>query len=378
MSYQQNEPNEGNGAFDNGAFQVNKPGAAPYSQPADSASAQSGANQYAQPNPNPYQDGGAYYQQPYGQPPYGQPGRPQSPYTAQPNVTPPRPASDTKAVAALVCGICAILMFFIPVLGLVLGIVAIILALVSRKTFGKSGLAIAGLVTGIIGTIFSVLFTILLGWLAFTIANDYNPSPFIEELEEEYGHDFGHHNLQFGGGAVDGTFDNEDDQAAYDAAVKVLDSMANPTDEAKANLATSINDGFKASSQMDFSDIGIDPASIVDWMTTGVSYEITSVSTSDDGTGRVYYISHVRDVDDLVDDFAEKLRAFRLSSGAQGISDDQMKQRVGQIMDEAMAENNDLEDTRCSLDVQEFDGKWALTSESFDRVANDFYDTYWY
>lgn len=373
MSYQQNEPNEGNGAFDNGAFQVNKPGAVPYSQPVDSASAQSGANQYAQPNPNQYQDGGAYYQQPY-----NRPGQPQSPYTAQPNVAPPRPTSDSKAVAALVCGICAILMFFIPILGLVLGIVAIVLAIVSRKTFGKSGLAIAGLVTGIIGTIFSLLFTILLGWLAFTIAYDYSPTPFIEELEEEYGHDFGHHNLQFSGGAVDGTFSNENDQAAYDAAVEVLDTVAKPTDSAKENLATSINDGFKASSQMDLSDIGIDPADIVDWMTTGTSYEITSVSTSDDGTGQVYYTSHVHDVDDLIDVFAEKLRAFRLSRGAQGVSDDQMKQRVGQLMEEAMAENSDLEDTRCSLDVQEFDGKWALTSESFDRVANDFYDTYWY
>ncbi|MDR1389835.1 MAG: hypothetical protein LBJ31_07645 [Treponema sp.] len=60
-------------------------------------------------------------------------------------------------IAALVCGIISVLCAFSgpgTVIGIVLGIVAIILAVIAKKDPAQSAAATAGLVLGIIGTIF--------------------------------------------------------------------------------------------------------------------------------------------------------------------------------------------------------------------------------
>lgn len=74
----------------------------------------------------------------------------------QPN--PPQPGKGL-AVAALVLGIISVVFFWIPfvdILTLVLGIVAVILAIIAGKQ-GKNGMAVAGLVLGIIGVVFSAI-----------------------------------------------------------------------------------------------------------------------------------------------------------------------------------------------------------------------------
>ena len=66
------------------------------------------------------------------------------------------------AIAALVCGILGIVGSFIPVVGyftFILAILGIVFGIKARKasTDGKTGLATAGLVLGIIGTCFGGL-----------------------------------------------------------------------------------------------------------------------------------------------------------------------------------------------------------------------------
>jgi uncharacterized membrane protein len=102
----------------------------------------------------------------YGQPPYGQP--PQGPGYPAPQRT------NGKAMWSMIAGIVSILFCY---LGVLIGPVAIILATQGRAELRRSngtqtggGMATAGLVTGIIGTI---------GWLAidvlvvFAVANDW-------------------------------------------------------------------------------------------------------------------------------------------------------------------------------------------------------------
>lgn len=82
---------------------------------------------------------------------------------------PPVPPTNGKAIAALVIGILSIIIVFI---GFILGIIGIVFANKSFKeidmgaTKGK-GMAIAGLVTSIVGTVLHA-FSIL-GFLAFII-----------------------------------------------------------------------------------------------------------------------------------------------------------------------------------------------------------------
>ena len=290
--------------------------------------------------------------------------------------TPLQPASSSgQAIGARVCGILSIVLCLVPLLGGVLGIVAIILAIVSRKDQSSRGMSIAGLITGIIGVLIGLLFTVLTIGLIASFTYDWNDvdssyEQLMEELNDEW--DDG-----FGDGAVSGTFDDEDDQAAYDSAVETLDIVCNPDDEAKQNLADAVNDSFKRVSGMDLEDIGVDPMEIVEWTVEDASYEITDVYTSSSGTGTVYYTSHVRDIDDLIDVFTDDVGDYIASPEFAIASDDQKKQRIGELMDEAMNAEFDMKSNSGWLDMQEFAGHWAPSQDSLDRLGNEFYGTMW-
>ena len=65
--------------------------------------------------------------------------------------------SRAWSVAAVIVGVLAILLFRIPVVGMVFAIVSICLAFISRKILGYfDGFAIAGLIVGIFGIVFAV------------------------------------------------------------------------------------------------------------------------------------------------------------------------------------------------------------------------------
>ena len=106
----------------------------------------------------------------YGQPavPYGQP---QQQWGAPPPYGSPAgaPPKNGFGVAALVLGIVGIVLCWFPVLGLLLGVAAIVFAILGRKRAGRQeatngGMAIAGLVLGILTTIVGV---VVLAGLAF-------------------------------------------------------------------------------------------------------------------------------------------------------------------------------------------------------------------
>jgi len=117
-----------------------------------------GGQPYGAPQPygqQPY-GGQPYGGQPYGQQPYGQ-------YT--PYGTPGRHLSNGLGVTALVLGITSIFpgLYFI---GLLLGPLAVIFAILGRKRVKRGeadngGMATAGLITGIVGTLLAAAVTVV-------------------------------------------------------------------------------------------------------------------------------------------------------------------------------------------------------------------------
>lgn len=72
-------------------------------------------------------------------------------------------SSNDYGIASLVLGISSVIFCWIPLVGMILGILGIIFYAQQRKGY-KNGIATGGLVTGIIGLFFSVLWTLL--WIA--------------------------------------------------------------------------------------------------------------------------------------------------------------------------------------------------------------------
>jgi hypothetical protein len=71
---------------------------------------------------------------------------------AQPRTVIVGPADNKNGIVSLVLGICSILL---PIIGLILGVLALIFYAKQRK-IQPSGMATAGLITGIVGICFSI------------------------------------------------------------------------------------------------------------------------------------------------------------------------------------------------------------------------------
>jgi uncharacterized membrane protein YphA (DoxX/SURF4 family) len=126
---------------------------------------------------------GRYYppQQAPSGPPAAAPHAPQpgpAPYAPQPGPAPygfdnPQPQNNGKAVAALVCGICAVVFtilcgIFVSFLGLLPGAAAVVLGVIGRNEIRASGgrqqgggMALAGIITGAIAIALSILLIVL-------------------------------------------------------------------------------------------------------------------------------------------------------------------------------------------------------------------------
>jgi hypothetical protein len=88
------------------------------------------------------------------------------------------------SVGSLVIGIMSVLCCCLEWPGLIFGVLAIVFAILSRKNLGYfDGLAIAGVILGIFGTVFSVF--MIIGGYVLETSEFYNE--FITEFEKQYG-----------------------------------------------------------------------------------------------------------------------------------------------------------------------------------------------
>jgi len=94
---------------------------------------------------------------------HGAPGYPQPPTSYPPPYggapAPGYQPGKGKAIASLVLGICAIVVP-IPILDIIMGVLGLVLASMSKNEGFNGGIRTGGLVCSIIGTVFAVIFTI--------------------------------------------------------------------------------------------------------------------------------------------------------------------------------------------------------------------------
>jgi hypothetical protein len=93
----------------------------------------------------------------------------------------PQPATGNGlAVASLVCGILAIVLFFSIVFPIILGILAVIFGVIgigkANKGASGKGLAIAGIVCGVVGVALAIAFIALFTTTSVEIIHSFSPS----------------------------------------------------------------------------------------------------------------------------------------------------------------------------------------------------------
>jgi hypothetical protein len=102
------------------------------------------------------------------------------PLPGMPVAPPPTSTTNGLAVASLVCGILAVVLFFSIVFPIILGILAVIFGAIGigKANNGASGkgLAIAGIVCGVLGVALAIAFIALFTTTSVEIIHSFSPS----------------------------------------------------------------------------------------------------------------------------------------------------------------------------------------------------------
>lgn len=296
--------------------------------------------------------------QPYGQPtaPYGQPQVPGSQPTA-PYYQPAAPQSSGKAIGALVCGILAILFSWLPLLGAILGIVAIVLAVQAVKQTGKDGKATGGKVCGILGIVLSVL--AFFAWMALSMgvalymaaesSDSYSGSSQVAPYDSD-----------------SSSSATEEEQHIEAAAAAQLDKLKAKDPAIVQQLAADADEALEGSLDIAFSDLGIDPALFVDWALTDFDYELDEVFDYGDGTGIVYVDLTLRDTMAFATTFMNDVQAAIDAGEMQSLDEAGSKALLGELYSAAMGKTTSMTTSYISLDMLQEGSTWKIDDDSWE------------
>lgn len=239
----------------------------------------------------PYDPNQVQYGQPVQAPstdPYA--AQPAQPYYEQAGAPVATGAGSGKAMGALICGILAILFSELVLPGLILGIIAVVLASQYVKSFGKEGKATGGKVTGFIGIAFSVIWLIIYifaGAILMTAINQYD-----SRYSSEYTYSYGDSTYEERN-STDSSDSSSSSETSDEAAIKelTLDALkeAKELDQDEFDaLAAEYDAIFTETLTISMADAGIDPAKVVQANLDSITYDFDSVYVKSDGTATAF------------------------------------------------------------------------------------------
>lgn len=267
-----------------------------------------------------------------------------------------------KAMAALICGICSILF---PFIGLILGIVAIVLASQYKKEFGQDGKATGGKITGIIGIILTVLWSILtVAIIAFSIA-------VFDEIDRN-----NYTRYSSNSSSLNSIYDGEDQKEVEDLAEATFDSLMSLTSAEEKELSEFLNDSFTDSFDLEglditLSDLGVDAKEFTSWWISDRSYTIDYVSVYTDYGIAFAEVTRV-DIDDFTDILEDKAEVVFTEKTFLNSTEREVYLTLGDLIKESMDEAK-MESYSVSLDFDKINGTWKVDESSYNSVKNILY-----
>lgn len=285
-------------------------------------------------------------------------------------------ASSGRAIGALVCGILAIVHFAVPLVGLILAIVAIVLALRSNKLFGKTGTSKGGFVCGIVGGVLSLLTTVATVFLVLTLMQAANEGTFGLNFDAVFNPS---HTASSGKdtNATSSSFDyssylNASEQEAYNVVNDRLAAIQNGDAQALQEIATTVDQSFQQVYGTSMQNCGVDPNTYVQSMIGNFSYDIDTVVVADTADGRSYVAASLscRDVSDVKTKFDEALAAINSGANLSSITSDDAKAQISQAFINAVSDARISSGTVFTVNVTQASGSWAVDPTSWNQQIN--------
>ncbi len=331
------------------ATAVGEPQAAPATEPIP-AQAVPAAGQPTQTQPMP----------PTGQPVPTQPMPPQgAPYAGA-----PAPAGQPSPTGALVCGILAIVFCFIPIVGIVLGIVAIVLAGKYFKAGGTQGQGKAGRICGIVGLVLSIIMIIVNSILIFTALSA------LDEADVDFTDIYASQSSSaISSSAASSALADRLDDELYDVIDPELDKIKSADPAMVATIAAIVEESLNselASENLSLADLKVDPTELAKAMIQGFDYEydFTDIDGSE-GTGEAWYTITCKDTYSIATEFEAQISTLLSGDVSQYSTMEAAYEAIGKALMDAVNSTTPTDDSMVDYDLTKQGDKWVLDPESW-------------
>lgn len=328
---------------------VGEPQAAPATEPIP-AQAVPAAGQPTQTQPMP----------PTGQPVPTQPMPPQgAPYAGA-----PAPAGQPSPTGALVCGILAIVFCFIPIVGIVLGIVAIVLAGKYFKAGGTQGQGKAGRICGIVGLVLSIIMIIVNSVLIVLGLS------VLDEADVDFTDIYASQSSSaISSSAVSSALDDRLNDELYAVVDPELDKIKSAEPAMVATIAAIIEESLNselASENLSLADLKVDPTELAKAMIQGFDYEydFTDIDGSE-GTGEAWYTITCKDTYSIATEFEAQISTLLSGDVSQYSTMEAAYEAIGKALMDAVNSTTPTDDSMVDYDLTKQGDKWVLDPESW-------------
>ena len=246
------------------------------------------------------------------------------------------------------------------ILGIGLGIAAIVLASQFVKSFGKDGKATGGKVCGIVGIVLSVL--AIVAYLMF--------GAFVMMVIEHSGS----HGAVYGGATEVVPLDSSDIdtevEAVRSAAEGALGKMAGGDAGVAALVAEKAEGAFESSTGYTLTDLGIDPAEFSAWLMEDLTFSIgdNDAYAHSDGVGLAFATVEARSIYGVTEALYEELLAL---DGDAVASEEEWKAKVAELLPQAQSQAAaEKSESYVALDFTLVNGVWTVDEDSFENALD--------
>lgn len=303
--------------------------------------------------------------------------------------------TNGKAIAALICGIAAIVLCFLPFISIPCAIAGIILSRMAKKEQNQGGgMALGGLVCSIIGGAVSVmiLIVVLLAGAFFVkvfstpstsgytsiapiTSSSATASPSSSSAATNSNSTSSSSSAASNNAAAPATNTSADQQAGMTAAQQEFDrliardaamiqEMARELDEEMRDETEDMYGGWGYS----LTDIGINPTDLANWMLDGMTYKVDSAQVKSwEGEMDVWTTVHMRDVRT----FAANWRSNMLGKARWGASLDQVRADVTNAVNMAKQQTAGYVDKPYKVECHNVGGTWRPEYNWYDDLVED-------
>ncbi|MCI9628116.1 MAG: hypothetical protein HFJ64_02635 [Eggerthellaceae bacterium] len=276
------------------------------------------------------------------------------------------PVVTPSPTPALVLGILAIVLCWIPIVGIVLGIIAIVQAGKYFNAGGTESSAKGGRVCGIIGIVLSVIMIVInavmmfIGLAAFDELNSYSTPNRNAAIES----------------SASSAYVDEEDQAVFDAVDPYLDQLKNKDPQMVTTIANLMEASFDDAMEeyelgITLAACGVDPTELASAMIDGFDYSPDYVFGSGDEAEANYDVN-VRSLALILDALYDELIEMRSDINSGDMSEQEVYTQIGTALMNAV-KNTEPDESYFDVDVESVDGKWQLDLDSWQDELEYFF-----